>query len=163
MFNAMTLIDMPSFRALTISSMTGVNILLTVHYLIEMEWSPITVWYIWSLYFLILIVTASAIPLFVGWKYKMMNKHFKQRIVIAVLMMAIGGGWTQIIHIVCDEELKIDYFFPFHSLWHFFAAIASYLVMTLLDEVNVAVQRGCYKKSDRLHVSTLYHSDSASN
>lgn len=152
MFNAFSLIGIHPFRATTISTMIGVSILLTVHYLIEIGYSPITVWYIWSFHFAVMMGTAALIPLYVGWQYNMLDANYMKRIVVAVSMIGIGFGWTQVIHILCGKTLTVNYFFPFHSLWHFFAAIASYLMMVLLDEVNVVAERRRYKKSDSFRI-----------
>ena len=152
MFNAFTLFRVSPFRALVLSSMIGLYILLTVHYLIETGYSPVTVWYIWSFHFAAMMVTASAIPMYVGWQYNMINAHYIKRILVAILMIGIGFGWTQAIHLLCGNGLTVDYFFPFHSLWHLFAAIASYLMMGLLDEVNGVVRKLSYKKSDNIRI-----------
>ena len=149
LLNALNLTKIGSFKCKVLASMVGVCIISFIHYLMELDYAPIYVWNIWSLCFTALMIAAAVIPIHVGYKHKMLNCKYIRRVIIAISMIGFGFFWTQMIHILCDKRtLTVEYLFPFHSLWHLFASIAAYLMMTLLDEVNRVVKRMSYKKSD---------------
>ena len=150
-YNGLCLLNLANLKCKILSSMIGVYIIIFIHYLMEFNYSPIYVWYIWALHFAILMTIASLIPIYIGFKNKMLNMHYIKRIIIAILTISFGFVWTQLIHIFCDQNtLTINIFFPFHSLWHLFAAIAAYLMMSLLDDVNLVIKRNNYKKNDSI-------------
>lgn len=152
-YNGLSLLSFSDFRCKVISTMGGVYIVSCIHYLMELDFTPIRVWYIWSFHFTLLMIVSSIIPIYIGFMNNMINMHYIKQIILALFMIGIGVLWTQLIHVFCDKTtLNVNYFFPFHSLWHLFAAIAGYLMMSLLDEVNIVVKRNSYKKDDSFRI-----------